>query len=76
MKQVTHCNYPALHKNHIHRGPGKAFSNGIRDRSIKQQLFLGGKKALRQTLELEVVKLAVMFNIMPRKTCERALWRS
>jgi hypothetical protein len=35
MKQVTHCNSPALHKNNIHRGPGKAFSNGTRDRSIK-----------------------------------------
>jgi hypothetical protein len=50
IEQVTHCNSPALHKNHIYRGPGKAFSNGIRDRSIKQQVLLEGKKALRQTL--------------------------
>jgi hypothetical protein len=42
-------------------GTGKAFIDGIRERGIKQQLLLGSERtvnvALKQTLELEAVKL-------------------
>jgi hypothetical protein len=43
----------------------------VRDRGIKQQLLLGGNKtlneALRQTIGLEVVKLAIGFSARIRK---------
>jgi hypothetical protein len=55
VEELTHHAIPALHENYICRGPGKAFGNGIRGRGIKQQLLLGGNKALRQTLSLEIV---------------------
>jgi hypothetical protein len=42
-------------------GTGEAFIDGIRERSIKQQLLLGNERtvsvALKQILELEAVKL-------------------
>jgi hypothetical protein len=30
IKLLTHPAFPALHENYVHRGPGKAFGNGIR----------------------------------------------
>lgn len=61
-------------------GMVKGHSNGIRDLGVRQQLCLGGKRtlneALGQTLQLEVVKLAVRSSITLWKTSDRALWRS
>jgi hypothetical protein len=78
IEQVIHRASLALHKEHVRRGTHKAFGNGIRDRGIKQQLFLGGQRtlneALKQTLVLEVLKLAVGFSIRLRRTSDRA-WR-
>jgi hypothetical protein len=46
----------------------------------KNQLLLGDKntlnEALRKTLEMEVVKLAVKSPLRLRKTSDKALWRS
>jgi hypothetical protein len=59
---MTHCALPALHEDQIHRGAGKAFVKGIRERSIKQVLLLVGERmvneAFRQILELEVIQQA------------------
>jgi hypothetical protein len=59
IKQLTHCVSTAMHENHVHRGPRKTLSNGIRNQCIQQQLLLEGNKtlneALRQTPELEVL---------------------
>jgi hypothetical protein len=46
IKQLIHHVLTATHKNHIHRGPGKALSNGIRNRGIKQQLLLKARRHL------------------------------
>jgi hypothetical protein len=78
IEQLLHHAFPALHKDHIHTGPGRASINGIRDQGIKQQLLLGGKKTLEafmQTLEVEAVKLTVRLSIRFWKTSDRALWR-
>jgi hypothetical protein len=68
------------HKDHICRGVGRAFVDGIRERRIKWLLLLGGKRtvneAVKQTLELEVVKLAVGSPAKLWETSDRALWRS
>jgi hypothetical protein len=62
------------------QGADKAFVNGIREWSIKWQLLLWGERmvneALRQTLEMWVVKLAVRSPVRLRKTSDRILWRS
>jgi hypothetical protein len=50
IKQLTHCVSTATHKNHVHRGPGKALSNGIRNRGIKQQILPEGKKTFNEAL--------------------------
>jgi hypothetical protein len=50
IEQLTHHAFPALHEDHIYRGAGKAFSNGIRDQGIKRHLLLGGKKTLNEAL--------------------------
>jgi hypothetical protein len=80
IEQLTHHAFPALHKDHVCRGTGKAFCNGIRDRAVKQHLCLGCKRtlnqALRHTLGLEVVKLTVWFSVRLWKTGDRVLWRS
>jgi hypothetical protein len=74
-KQLTHHASPALHEDHIRMGIGKAFIN-----SIKQLLLLGSERtvneAIRQTLVLKIVKLAVGSSIRLRKTTDRALWSS
>jgi hypothetical protein len=76
----THHAFPAWHEVYIRRGTGNAFGNGMRDWGTKQELFLGGKgtliKALRQTLGLEVIKMAVGSSIGLQKTSDRALWRA
>jgi hypothetical protein len=73
------CAYPALHEAHVHREAGKALDNGTWEWSIKWQLLLGGKKTLRknlrQTLELEVIKLAVRSPIRLCKMSDRTLCR-
>jgi hypothetical protein len=75
LEQLTHHAFPALHKDHIRVGVRKAFSSDIGDQGIKQQLLLGGKrtltKALRQTPELEVIKLALGYSIRLWKTSDR-----
>jgi hypothetical protein len=79
IEQATHCAFPAWYDNHISRGPGKAFINGIRGWNIKWQLRLGGKRTLevlRQTLGLEVIKVTDGSSIRPQKANDRALWRS
>jgi hypothetical protein len=54
---------PSCTTQHVHRGAGRAFVDGLREQSIKQWLLLGGSimvnEALKQTLKLEVIKLAV-----------------
>jgi hypothetical protein len=75
---VTPSAFPSPH-DHIHREPGKAFVEGLRDWGIQQQLLLGGSKTLDtlwQMLRLVVVKLIVGSSIRLRKTSDRALWRS
>jgi hypothetical protein len=80
IEELTHCAFPALHEDHVHRGTGKAFIKSRRERSRKRQLLLGGERilneVLRQTLELEVVQLAVRSSTILQKTSDRALWRS
>jgi hypothetical protein len=80
IEYFTHHAFLALHENHIRNRPGKPLGNGIRDRGIKQQILLGGKKtlneALRQTLGLEVSTLTVRSSIELRKTSDRVLWSS
>jgi hypothetical protein len=80
IKLLTPCAFPTLHEDHDCRGLGKAFGDGMRDRSIKQQLLLGGKRTLneapKETLWLEVIKLTVGSCIRVWKTSDRALWRS
>jgi hypothetical protein len=74
------CAFPALHEAYVHREAGKALVNSIWEWSIKWQLLLGGKKTLnkdlRQTLELEVIKLAVRSPIRSCKMSDRTLLRS
>jgi hypothetical protein len=80
IKQFTHRVFPVLHEDHIRRGPGKAFVDGIRDWGINWQLLLKAKKTLKealiQTLELDIVKLAVRSSIRLQKTSDRASWRN
>jgi hypothetical protein len=80
VEQFTHRAFPALHENHVCRGPVNAFGNRKRDRGIKQQLFLGGKRTLsgahRQNLGLEFIMLIVWSSIRPRKTSLSTLWRN
>jgi hypothetical protein len=80
---LTHHAFPALRKDYIHRGAGKAFVDSIRERSIKWQLLLGGDRAVNEALrqtpphpKLEVIKLAVGSPIRLQKASDRALWRS
>jgi hypothetical protein len=72
---MTHHAFSALHEDPVSRIMGKAFIDGIR-----QELHLGGKrtltKAVRQTLDLEVLMLAVGSSIKLEKTSDTALWRS
>jgi hypothetical protein len=54
--------FTAQYENHVHKGQGKAFIGGIRKRSVKQLLLRSERtanEALRQTLRMGVVKLAV-----------------
>jgi hypothetical protein len=60
-------------------------NNGITNRDLKQQLFLGNKKklnkrnaneTLRQTIMLEVVKLSAGSSAKIRKIRVRTFWRS
>jgi hypothetical protein len=55
-------------------------SSGIRDLGIKPQLCLGRKrtlnKTLKQTLELEIIKLILRSSVQLWKTSDRTLWRS
>jgi hypothetical protein len=77
---LAHCTYPAPPEDPVRREAGRAFADSIRDRGIKQQLLLGGKKilneVLRQTLRLIIVKLAVKSSVRLRTVSDRALWRS
>jgi hypothetical protein len=65
---------------HVLRGACRTFINGIREQSIKWQLLLGGRRilseALRQTLKLEVINLAVGSPVRLPKTSDRTLRRS
>jgi hypothetical protein len=45
IKQMTHHAFPALHEDHVRRG-GKSFIDGIREKSIKQQVLLGSKRTV------------------------------
>jgi hypothetical protein len=51
-------------------------NNSIRDRGIKQQLLLGSEGYVRETLELEIIKLVVRFSIRFLKTSDRILRRT
>jgi hypothetical protein len=79
IKQLTYHAFPALHKDHVHRGSCRAFDSGIRDQYIKQQLLLGDEKtldeSLGQNLELDIVSLAVWPCVRLCRTGERALCR-
>jgi hypothetical protein len=46
IKQMTHLAFPAVHEDHIHRGRDKAFIDGIREKSIKQQVLLRSKRTV------------------------------
>jgi hypothetical protein len=78
--QVVHHASLELQEDHVRRGARKAFGNERRDRGIKQQLLLVGKRTLKevlkQTLVLEVVKLAVGFSVRLQEISDRALWKS
>jgi hypothetical protein len=80
LKQMTHCAFPPLHEDSIHRGTGKASVYGVREWSPKWQLLLGSERsvseAFRQTIELKVLKLAVRYHIRLWKTSDRTLWQS
>jgi hypothetical protein len=80
IEHITPCSFPALCKDHVYKGAGKAFIDSIRGWGVKQQLLQGGEEtlseALRQTLDTEVGKLAVRSFIRLRKMRDRALWRS
>jgi hypothetical protein len=75
---LPHHAFTAPHKDHVCGGLGKVFDDEVRDQGIKQQLFIGGKRtlneALRQSLELEFIKLTARSSTKLQKT--RALWRS
>jgi hypothetical protein len=76
---VSPCkSLPLLSKNHVWREADRAFANRLGDPDIKIHLFLGGEimvnQALRQTIELEVIRLAVMSSIRPWKMSDLALW--
>jgi hypothetical protein len=55
---LTHCAFLALYENHVRGRPGEAFGNIIREQ-CKTVVLLAGQttlnKALRQTLDLEVI---------------------
>jgi hypothetical protein len=74
IEQFTLFVFSALHEDHFCRRPSKAFGNNIGD-----QVLLGGKRiineAFRQTLELEVLTLAVWSSVMLQKTSHRMLWK-
>jgi hypothetical protein len=78
---VSPCkSLPLLSKNHVRREADRAFADGLGDPHIKIHLLLGGEitvnKALRQTVQLEVIRLAVMSSIRPWKMSDLALWMS
>lgn len=79
IEQLTHCAFPALHEDHFHRGPGRAFSDGMGVEALKKQLLLGSErmvsKAFRQTIKLEVIELAFVSFFRLWKMSNRALWR-
>jgi hypothetical protein len=79
IEQFTLFVFPALHEDHFCRRASKAFGNDIRDQGIKQQVLLGGKRTInetfRQTLELEVLTLAVWSSFRLQKTSHRTLWK-
>jgi hypothetical protein len=64
VEQLAHRACPELPQDHVRREAGKAFADGVEDPDIKIQLLLGGKKTLRQALELNAVFLAAK----PQKT--------
>jgi hypothetical protein len=80
IEHVTLYAFPAPHENHVCRGSDKAFGSGTRDKCIKQQLCLGGKRtvneALRPTFGLEVIKLTFRSSIRVQKTSDRTLCSS
>jgi hypothetical protein len=54
-------------------------NNGIRDQGLKQQLLRGNgnvNEARRQTIVLEVVKLAAWISNRIRKMSVKTLWRN
>jgi hypothetical protein len=57
-----------------------SFADGIRERDIRLQLLLGGKKtlgeAVNQVLELEAADTAVVTPSRVRQTMARTFWRS
>jgi hypothetical protein len=63
IKELAHSAYPTLPEDHMMRGAGEAFADGVQDLNTKIQLLLGGGKtvngALRLVLELQTVLLAV-----------------
>jgi hypothetical protein len=50
IEQTTHHAFPALHEDHVSRIMAKAFTDGIRERGIRQELHLGGKRTLTKTV--------------------------
>jgi hypothetical protein len=70
IEQMTSCAFLSYNY-HIHRGPGKAFINGITDQGIKQQLLLGGSKTLNNAQGLGVIKLTVRSYIGLWKASDR-----
>jgi hypothetical protein len=46
VKELTHHAFPALHMDHVHRGPCRAFGNDIRDQGINSSYFWETRKRL------------------------------
>jgi hypothetical protein len=77
IEELTHSVFPTLQENHVCKGTGKAFVDSIGEWSVKWQLLMWDiNKALRQTLDVEVIKLKVGFFTRLWETSDRALWRS
>jgi hypothetical protein len=80
IEDLTQCAFPALPKNNGGWEAGMTIVEGIRDWGIIRQVLLGDEKtlhdALRQTLELEIIKLVLRSSIRLWKTSDRTLWRS
>jgi hypothetical protein len=74
---MTHHAVPVLHKSLGSGRPGGAFGNGTMDRGMEWQLPLGREKTLNEalgpTVELEVIKVVIVFSGGPRKMRE---WKS